>query len=68
MDLFNWPLGGYLVFIAALISVAYCVALFGVRKSRRECGLKVLRLLLDSTAGTSGIAMLVFKLHAFGLQ
>ncbi len=63
----NWLLVGYAVLIAALISVACFVALFGVRKIRQEYGLKVLRLLLASIAGTSGIAMLLFRLYEWGL-
>ncbi len=61
--MFNWLLGGYAIFVAMLISVACFVALFGTRKLRQEYGLKVLRLLLTSAASTSGIAMLLFKLH-----
>lgn len=63
----EWLVGGYVVFTAMLVGAACFVALFGRDKSRREQGLKVLRLLWISVTGSGGVIMLAVRLQEVNL-
>jgi hypothetical protein len=58
----EWLLGGFAVFTATLSGAACFVALFGMDKSRRESGFRVLKLLWISVSGSGGVIMLAVRI------
>lgn len=57
----------YVAFILILGGIAACVALFVADSGRRHDAYRVLRLLISTGTGGSGVGVLMLQLHEAGL-